>query len=433
MALRTSHIMALAAAVVAAAGCSTAGGEPMPNPGVSGAAAPAETSSAAPPVDPVMEQLDFESWLANFRIEARAAGISAATVDRSLTRLRILPDVLKADGSQPEFVRPVWSYLDGALNDARINKGREQLNVQRALLGGVSRDYGVPPETIVAIWAMESNFGGNIGSYNVVEALATLAWHGRRAAFAREQLLAALRIIDQGDAAPDRLIGSWAGAMGQTQFMPTTFAGHAVDRDGDGRRDLWTSLPDVFASTAGYLRDVGWRAGEPWGAEVVLPAGFDYEQAELTVRKPVAEWRRLGVAQAAGTRALPDQADASILLPAGYRGAAFLVLNNFRSILRYNNSSSYGLAVAYLSDRIAGLPGIQGGWPREERSLSRDERVEMQRLLAGRGHAAGTPDGIIGANTRGAIRAFQKTQNLPADGFASSTLLDRLRAGGPAS
>jgi membrane-bound lytic murein transglycosylase B len=433
MALRTSHIMVLAAAVVAAAGCSTAGGEPMPNPGASGAAAPAETAPAAPPVDPVMEQLDFESWLANFRVEARAAGISAATVDRSLTRLRILPDVLKADGSQPEFVRPVWSYLDGALNDARINKGREQLNAQQVLLGGVSRDYGVPPETIVAIWAMESNFGGNIGSYNVVEALATLAWHGRRAAFAREQLLAALRIIDQGDAAPDRLIGSWAGAMGQTQFMPTTFAGHAVDRDGDGRRDLWTSLPDIFASTAGYLRDVGWKAGEPWGSEVVLPAGFDYEQAELTVRKPVAEWRRLGVVQAVGTRSLPDQADASILLPAGYRGAAFLVLNNFRSILRYNNSSSYGLAVAYLSDRIAGLPGIQGGWPREERSLSRDERVEMQNLLAGRGHAAGAADGIIGANTRGAIRAFQKTQNLPADGFASSTLLDRLRAGGPAS
>jgi membrane-bound lytic murein transglycosylase B len=433
MALRTSHIMVLAAAVVAAAGCSTAGGEPMPNPGASGAAAPAETAPAAPPVDPVMEQLDFESWLANFRVEARAAGISAATVDRSLTRLRILPDVLKADGSQPEFVRPVWSYLDGALNDARINKGREQLNAQQVLLGGVSRDYGVPPETIVAIWAMESNFGGNIGSYNVVEALATLAWHGRRAAFAREQLLAALRIIDQGDAAPDRLIGSWAGAMGQTQFMPTTFAGHAVDRDGDGRRDLWTSLPDIFASTAGYLRDVGWKAGEPWGSEVVLPAGFDYEQAELTVRKPVAEWRRLGVVQAVGTRPLPDQADASILLPAGYRGAAFLVLNNFRSILRYNNSSSYGLAVAYLSDRIAGLPGIQGGWPREERSLSRDERVEMQNLLAGRGHAAGAADGIIGANTRGAIRAFQKTQNLPADGFASSTLLDRLRAGGPAS
>ena len=203
--------------------------------------------------------------------------------------------MLKADGSQPEFVRPVWSYLDGALNEARINRGREQLNTQRALLGGVSRDYGVPPETIVAIWAMESNFGSNIGSYNVIEALATLAWHGRRAAFAREQLLAALKIIDQGDAAPGRLIGSWAGAMGQTQFMPTTFAGHAVDRDGDGRRDLWTSLPDIFASTAGYLRDVGWRAGEPWGAEVVLPAGFDYEQAELTVRKPVAEWRRLGI------------------------------------------------------------------------------------------------------------------------------------------
>ena len=326
-----------------------------------------------------------------------------------------------------------WTYLDGALNESRVNRGREQLNTQRALLGGISRDYGVPPETIVAIWAMESNFGSNIGSYNVIEALATLAWHGRRATFAREQLLAALKIIDQGDAAPGRLIGSWAGAMGQTQFMPTTFASHAVDRDGDGRRDLWTSLPDIFASTAGYLHDMGWRAGEPWGAEVLLPTGFDYEQAELTVRKPVAEWRRLGIRQASGTRPLPDQAEASVLLPAGYRGAAFLVLNNFRSILRYNNSSSYGLAVAYLSDRIAGLPGIQGGWPREERSLSRDERFELQRLLAGRGHAAGTPDGIIGANTRSAIRTFQKSQNLPADGFASSTLLDRLRATASAS
>src|SRR4051812_18299566 len=413
MALRTSHIMVLAAAVVMAAGCSTAGGEPMPTFDASNAAPPASMAPAAPPVDPVVEQVNFETWLANFRIEARAAGISTATVDRSLTGLRILPDVLTADGSQPEFVRPVWSYLDGALNDARINRGREQLNTQRALLGGISRDYGVPPETIVAIWAMESNFGTNIGSYNVVEALATLAWHGRRAAFAREQLLAALKIIDQGDAAPGRLIGSWAGAMGQTQFMPTTFAGHAVDRDGDGKRDLWTSLPDVFASTADYLRDVGWRAGEPWGAEVVLPAGFDYEQAELTVRKPVAEWRRLGVVQAVGTKALPDQAEASILLPAGYRGAAFLVLNNFRSILRYNNSSSYGLAVAYLSDRIAGLPGIQGGWPREERSLSRDERFELQRLLAGRRPAARTPRGILRAHTRGAIPTVPKSQKPP--------------------
>ena len=211
MALRTSHIMVLAAAVVAAAGCSTAGGEPMPTPATSNATPPA----AVAPVDPVVEQADFDTWLANFRIEARAAGISAGTVDRSLTGLRILPDVLTADGSQPEFVRPVWSYLDGALNEARINRGREQLNTQRALLGGVSRDYGVPPETIVAIWAMESNFGSNIGSYNVIEALATLAWHGRRAAFAREQLLAALKIIDQGDAAaapPDRLLGRRHGA-----------------------------------------------------------------------------------------------------------------------------------------------------------------------------------------------------------------------------
>ena len=425
--------MVLAAVVVAAAGCSTAGGQPMPTPDASNAAPPAAVAPAAPPVDPVVEQVNFDTWLANFRIEARAAGISAATVDRSLTGLRILPDVLTADGSQPEFVRPVWSYLDSIVNEARVNRGREQLNTQRALLGSIGRDYGVPPETIVAIWAMESNFGSNIGSYNVVEALATLAWHGRRAAFAREQLLAALKIIDQGDAGtrpPDRLLGR---SHGPDPVHADHFRRPCGGSNGDGKRDLWTSLPDVFASTADYLRDVGWRAGEPWGAEVVLPAGFDYEQAELTVRKPVAEWRRLGIRQAAGTRPLPDQADASVLLPAGYRGTAFLVLNNFRSILRYNNSSSYGLAVAYLSDRIAGLPGIQGGWPREERSLSRDERVELQRLLAGRGHAAGTPDGIIGANTRGAIRAFQKAQNLPADGFASSTLLDRLRATNSAS
>ena len=432
MGLKTSHIIFLAAAVVASAGCSSAGGEPLPVPGIK--PPPGVADQAAPlTADPAAQETDFQAWLAGFRADARAAGVGPATVDRSLSGLRVLPEVLASDSSQPEFVRPVWTYLDGAVSETRITRGREQLSVQRGLLSGVERDYGVPPEIVVAIWAMESNFGANMGSYNVVEALATLAWHGRRADFWREQLLEALRIIDRGDAPQGRLVGSWAGAMGHTQFIPTTYAGHAVDRDGDGRRDLWTSLPDVFASTASYLRDVGWKAGEPWGSEVVLPAGFDYEQAELTVRKPVAEWRRLGVVQAAGTRPLPDQADAAILLPAGYRGAAFLVLNNFRSILRYNNSSSYGLAVAYLSDRIAGLPGIQGGWPREERSLSRDERVEMQNLLAGRGHAAGAADGIIGANTRGAIRAFQKTQNLPPDGFASSTLLDRLRAGDPAS
>ncbi|EWY42740.1 murein transglycosylase [Skermanella stibiiresistens SB22] len=432
MGLKTSHIMILAAAVVAAAGCSSAGGEPLPIPGTKPPPGAADQSAPLTP-DPMAQEADFATWLAGFRSEARAAGIKQATLDGSLSGLRVLPEVLASDSSQPEFTRPVWAYLDSALNDTRVNRGRDQLGVQRGLLAGVENDYGVPAEVVVAIWAMESNFGQNMGSYNVVEALATLAWHGRRADFWREQLIEALRIIDRGDAPGGRLVGSWAGAMGHTQFIPTTYASHAVDRDGDGRRDLWTSLPDVFGSTAGYLHDVGWRPGEAWGAEAVLPPGFDYEQADMSVRKPIAEWRRLGVRQASGTRPLPDQADASILLPAGNRGAAFLVMNNFRSILRYNNSSSYALAISYLSDRMAGRPGIQGGWPRDERPLSRDERFEMQRLLGARGLPVGTPDGIIGANTRSAIRSFQKSQKLPADGFASSSLLDRLRTAGSAS
>jgi membrane-bound lytic murein transglycosylase B len=427
MGFRKYRILALATTAVLLTACadsaSGTAGEPV-------RLAVNEAPSVPATPEPVTQQTDFETWLVRFRGEALAAGISPVTVERSLRGLRILPDVLAADSSQPEFVKPVWSYLDGAVSDARVGRGRELLGIRQPVLAAMEHDYGVPAEIVVAIWGMESNFGANMGGHNVIEALATLAWHGRRAEFAREQLLAALRIIDQGDIAPERMVGSWAGAMGQTQFIPTTFAVHAVDRDGDGRRDLWNSLPDVFGSTANYLYRSGWRAGESWGAEVLLPANFNYELADLSIRKSVAEWRHLGVQPMPGTRTLRDDAEAALLLPAGFRGPAFLIQDNFRAILKYNNSTSYALAVAYLGDRLMGRSPVLAAWPRDERPLSRDERVELQTLLAARGYSAGTPDGIVGVMTRAAIRNFQKESGLPADGFPTTGLLSRLRIGG---
>ncbi|HSK39082.1 MAG TPA: lytic murein transglycosylase, partial [Arenibaculum sp.] len=343
-----------------------------------------------------------------------------------LTGLRPLPEVLAADANQPEFTRQVWAYLDGAVSPARVARGRELLGLHRPLFDAMERRYGVPGEIVAAIWAMESNYGTNVGSIPVVRALATLAHTGRRTGYGREQLIAALQIIDRGDVAPERMIGSWAGAMGQTQFIPTTYRQFAVDADADGRRDLWHSLPDIFASTANYLATSGWRRGVPWGAEVFLPAGFDLELADTSVVEPVARWRALGIRILPGTVLAQDE-PASLLLPAGHQGPAFLVTNSFRAILRYNNSTSYALAVGHLSDRLRGMGPIEAAWPRHLRALSRDERTELQHLLSARGYEPGTPDGIVGPMTRAALRRYQTDEGLPADGFATSELLERLR------
>jgi membrane-bound lytic murein transglycosylase B len=287
----------------------------------------------------------------------------------------------------------------------------------------------VDRQVLVSVWGMESNFGQFQGSKSVIRSLATLAYEGRRPQFAQDQLIAALQILQNGDIQPEAMRGSWAGAMGQTQFIPTTYNTHAVDFDGDGRRDIWNSTPDALASTAHYLQSSGWKRGQPWGFEVQVPAGFDFWLADGSLRKPVSEWLQLGVKLPAGTQlpANSNQLSAALLLPAGARGPAFLVLDNFRAILKYNNSSSYALAVSLLGDRFSGWGFIAGSWPKEDLPLSRSERMELQHLLNASGHDAGNADGIIGANTRKAIRNAQQGLGWPADGYPTHKLLESLR------
>lgn len=381
--------------------------------------------SAAPEIS---QTTGFQAWLARFRAEAAAAGISHPTLDRAFAGVSPNPRVIELAFRQPEFSQPIWDYLATAVSPGRIVTGRRLLARHNDLLSGVSRRYGVQPQYLVAIWGMESSYGRNFGDFNVIESLATLAYQGRRQDFGREQLLAALKILDSGDIPPEQMRGSWAGAMGHAQFIPTTFLNYAVDYDGDARRDLWHSLPDVFASTANYLSRAGWRPDQPWGMEVRLPEGFDWDLADLEVRKPVADWTALGVRRVAGD-SLPElTAQGSIILPAGHQGPAFLVLDNFRAILRYNNSISYALAVAHLADRITGAGPFLASWPIWQRPLARSERLELQRLLAQHGYDPGGVDGIIGPKTRSAVKAFQRQINLPGDGYPNGELLEQLRA-----
>ena len=398
---------------------------------------PAVTAPAiVPPVVPTGDDLaiaptqTFAEWQAGFRREALTAGIRADLFDRAF--IGVSPDmsVIKADRSQPEFTRPVWEYLDGALSPLRVNKGKSLIQQNAQVLQSIEQRYGVDREALVAVWGMESNFGQFQGNKSVINSLATLAYEGRRPGFAHAQLIAALQILQQGDITPEKMLGSWAGAMGQTQFIPTTYNTHAVDFDGDGRRDIWGSATDALASTAHYLQSSGWQRGQPWGFEVDLAEGFDYTLADGTIRKPVSEWIRLGVSEYGGLPIAPDdrQLSASLLLPAGHRGPAFLIFDNFRAILKYNNSSSYALAVGLLSKRFTDGGLVYGQWPKEDLPLSRSERIELQTLLGKHNYDAGNPDGIIGANTRKAIRSAQQSFGWPADGYPTQQLLEALRS-----
>ncbi len=388
-----------------------------------------QTQAATPSDTEIQPQQSFEQWQAQFREQALQAGIRASVFDAAFAGVTPDLDVIKADRSQPEFTRPVWEYLDGALSPVRVRNGKALLEKHAALLEQLEQRYGVDRQILVAVWGMESNFGQFQGNKSVIRSLATLAYEGRRPAFAHDQLIAALQIVQNGDIQPEAMRGSWAGAMGQTQFIPTTYNTHAVDFDGDGRRDIWNSTPDALASTAHYLQSSGWKRGQPWGFEVQVPSGFDYWQADGAQRKTVSEWLQMGVQLPTGTR-LPEgsqQLSAALLLPAGARGPAFLVLDNFRAILRYNNSSSYALAVSLLGDRFSGWGFIAGSWPKDDKPLTRSERMELQSLLNARGHDAGNADGIIGANTRKAIRNAQQGLGWPADGYPTHPLLDSLR------
>ncbi|UVE17185.1 lytic murein transglycosylase [Pseudomonas sp. LS44] len=387
---------------------------------------PSQPPAAAPTPIPAQS---FAAWRDQLRQEALAAGISASLFDRAFAGVTLDPSVVAADSSQPEFTRPVWEYLDGAVSASRIARGKALIAQNQSTLKQIQKRYGVAEEVLVAIWGMESAYGSHIGNHNVIRSLATLAYEGRRQAFWREQLLAALQILQHGDIAPERLIGSWAGAMGQTQFMPTTYNEHAVDFDGDGRRDLWNSSADALASAAHYLQQSKWQSGQPWGFEVRLPNGFDFNLADPDSRRSVAEWTALGIQPVNGAIAPTLSGEsAALLLPAGHRGPAFLLLNNFRSILRYNNSSSYALAIGLLSDGLrGGTSQVLAPWPRDDRQLGRSERIELQERLVQQGFEPGAADGIIGANTRKAVRAYQQHLGEPADGYPSLQLLEQMR------
>jgi membrane-bound lytic murein transglycosylase B len=384
---------------------------------------PLSRSIASPSVQPA----SFAAWRDGFRGRALSQGIRPEVFDAAFRGVGVNADVVRLDSGQAEFTKPIWEYLDGAASPSRVEAGRAKRSQLDPTLAAIERRYGVDRQVVLAIWGMESNYGGNRGGMPVIESLATLAYEGRRRAFAEEQLVAALRILQAGDVAPEAMRGSWAGAMGHTQFMPASYLALAVDFNGDGRRDVWSDDPtDALASAANYLAHNGWQRGRPWGVEVRLPQGFNYGSADQSNRRPVADWRARGVTRIDGAP-LPDHGLAAIVAPAGARGPAFAVYQNFFVIKTYNNATSYAMGVGHLGDRIMGGGGVVAGWPRGERELSRTEKVELQERLMARGHDTGTTDGVIGPNTIAAIRAFQSSQGLTPDGFATTALLQQLR------
>jgi lytic murein transglycosylase len=341
----------------------------------------------------------------------------------------LTPDLRIMDlmDAQPEFTKSIWDYLDILVNDARIENGRAVLARHRATFEVVEKAYGVDRHFIAAIWGVESNYGTQIGERAVIRSTATLACIGRRQDYFREELLSALEILARGDVRPEHLKGSWAGAFGPTQFMPTSFKRFAVDFDGDGRRDVVESVADVVASTANNLKKDGWVAGQTWGYEVAVPKGFNFLLADRSRNMSLREWERAGLRRAGG-KAFPRIGDkAYLLVPAGAQGPGFLMLHNFRVIMKYNPAEAYALAIGHLADRLRGGEPFVQPWPRHERVLSRAERFELQQLLAERGFDVGEPDGRLGARTRHALRHFQSSVGQVPDGFASAALLERLR------
>lgn len=368
----------------------------------------------------------FDAWLEGFRGRAAAQGIDSATIQSALRGAGYLPKVVERDRNQTEFSRSLEDYLAIAASDDRVAMGRDKLRRHAATLAAVESRYGVEARVVTAVWGLESYYGTRMGDAPVISALATLAYDGRRGEFFEKQLVAALKIIQSGDISPAAMTGSWAGAMGHTQFIPTSYLAYAVDFTGDGRRDIWSADPtDALASTAAYLQRFGWRRGQPWGLEVALPAGFDAGLTGRSRRQNVGNWSALGVRPAAGG-ALPDHGPAAVLTPAGVTGPAFLVFRNFDVILRYNNAESYGIGIGHLSDRIAGGGPIRGRFPPDAYGLTIDERRQLQARLTAAGFDTGGTDGVIGPQTRAAIAAYQQSVGLPATGDPSQALLRRL-------
>lgn len=419
---------------------------------------------------------DFTGWLERLRVEAQVSGISDETVNNAVNRIEFLPEVISNDRSQPEFIRPFFDYYQKRVDTSKVQKGRQLLLEHEAMFNRVEALYGVSKYTLVAFWGMETQYGRNQGRLDVLSSLATLAYDGRRNEFFRGQLLDAMRMIDAGHVDAGDFSGSWAGAFGNMQFMPTTFMLYAVDGDNNNRIDVVGSLPDAMASAANYLSQVGWRADEPAMLEVQLPDDFDWSSAQLSVRKPIEEWSRLGMRAlhvdvgAPGFAPKPElikvahrnkgkptsvktkkvaalsvaqqdvtvstvsldvlglkvRGSAAILLPQGYRGPAFMVFDNFDVIMDWNRSVNYALSVAQLAEQLRHDARIVGGRDAETGALSFQEMLDLQSRLNTRGFDAGEPDGLPGFKTQEAIRKYQLAHQLPADGYASRSIYDRL-------
>jgi membrane-bound lytic murein transglycosylase B len=409
------------------------------------AAAPAQAQPAAPAAQPWSGEdgasghplmtasaireaaANFDNCIAAMWPDAARRNISQDSFQRFTAGLT--PDLRIMDlmDSQPEFTKSIWDYLDILVNDNRLAKGREILAKYKPLFDATEKAYGVDRYVIAAIWGIESNYSTQMGERSVLQSTATLACVGRRQKYFRDEFLSALEILHRGDLRPEQLRGSWAGAFGPTQFMPTAFKRYAVDADGDGRRDVVDDPADLIASTANNLKKDGWQTGQTWGYEVVVPKDFNYMLADRAKTMTPAQWQHLGIKRADGQPFPPSSEKAYLLAPAGAEGPGFLMLQNFRVILKYNPAEAYALAIGHFADRLRGAPPFVQPWPRQERELTRAERLELQQLLAQRGFYRGTPDGQLGGETRQALRSFQASIGAAADGFASSEVLDRLR------
>lgn len=394
-------------------------------------ASPALSEITRPVMRPeIKTNQGFQDWLRDFTPRATAAGIKPEVIDAAFQGISFDTEVVRRDRNQSEFTKTIWDYLGTAVSDLRIENGKKALTRQKKALSGIEAKYGVPAEIVTAIWGLESAYGGFRGDDNVIQSLASLAYDARRAAFFEQQLMHALTILQAGDTTVSQMRGSWAGAMGHTQFMPGSFLEHAVDWTGDGKRDIWGDDPrDALASTAAYLKANGWVTGQPWGVEVKIPDGFDYLLANREVLKQPSEWAALGVVDVQG-KPVTDHGAASVLLPAGKDGAAFLIFDNFAVLETYNTADAYVIGVGHLADRIGGASALKGDWPRGDRALSYDERIELQERLTAAGFDTKKIDAKIGPLTINAVRAWQLSKGLVPDGYASLRLLERLRESG---
>ncbi|MFV5405736.1 MULTISPECIES: lytic murein transglycosylase [unclassified Acinetobacter] len=376
-------------------------------------------------------QNNFQNCLANLRSQAVAQGVSGSTYDRYTQNLTPDYSVIERLNYQPEFSTPIWDYLSGLVDEERVQLGRQKLQQHREVLNRISAVYGVPAETIVAVWGVESNFGDISGRYPLLQALGTLSCEGRRQSYFRGEFFTTMKLLQRGDVREEQLRGSWAGAFGHTQFMPSTYDELAVDFDGDGRRDLVSSIPDALASTANFLSKRGWQSGQPWGFEVKIPQGMSVSGEGRRNKKSLSNWLNQGVVRADGSPLiqgnLSQSSQAGLLAPAGPNGPVFLVFKNFDAIYSYNAAESYALAIAHLSDRLQGKGSFMATWPTDDPGTSRAERREIQQFLLNRGYDIGAVDGLIGDKTRQAIRQEQQRLGLSPTGRAGQQILRAFR------